>query len=92
MSVQIVRTGREQVAAGLTDGFSSYFGRWELVPADGYVIHHQDGNLNQAQVGQAAKRYYSFDASGLLSLATPPRKTADGTKEIQSVFVWKKFP
>jgi amidase len=92
MSVQIVRTGREQVAAGSTDGFSSYFGRWELVPSGGYVIHHQDGNLNQAQVGQAAKRYYSFDAAGLLSLATPPRKVEGSAKEIQSVFVWEKYP
>jgi hypothetical protein len=25
-------------------------------------------------MGQAAKRYYSFDADGLLSLATPPRE------------------
>ncbi len=31
LSVQIVRTGREQLPAGSADGFSSYFGRWELL-------------------------------------------------------------
>jgi amidase len=91
LSVQIVRVGRDKAPAGSADGFSSYFGRWELVPAEGCVIHYQDGNLNVAQVGQAAKRYYSFDASGHLSLATPPRKL-DDQRQISSVFVWEKIP
>jgi amidase len=91
LSVQIVRVGRETAPPGSADGFSSYFGRWELVTDGGYVIHHQDGNLALAQVGQAAKRYYSFDSEGRLSLATPPRKQDDG-REVSSVFVWEKFP
>lgn len=91
LSVQIVRTGREQVPAGSADGFSSYFGRWELLPAEGCVVHHQDGNLNQSRIGEAAKRYYSFDAQGHLSLVTPPGKRADG-KEASSVFIWEKIP
>ncbi|MDR3415126.1 MAG: lipocalin-like domain-containing protein [Nevskia sp.] len=91
LSVQIVRVGRAQAPPGSADGFSSYFGRWELVPAEGCVIHHQDGNLAVAQVGQAAKRYYSFDPEGHLSLATPPRKREDG-HDVSSVFVWEKYP
>ena len=91
LSVQIVRTGREQAPAGSADGFSSYFGRWELLPAEGCIVHHQDGNLNQARIGEAAKRYYSFDARGRLSLATPPSKRADG-KEASSVFIWERIP
>ncbi|WP_022975147.1 amidase family protein [Nevskia ramosa] len=91
LSVQIVRTGREQLPAGTADGFSSYFGRWELLPAEGCMVHHQDGNLNQARIGEAAKRYYSFDARGHLSLATPPSKRADG-KEASSVFIWERIP
>jgi len=89
LSVQIVRTGR--TAAAVADGFSSYFGRWQLVPTEGCVIHYQDGNLALAQVGQAAKRYYSFDAEGHLSLATPPSKRDDG-RNVSSVFVWEKMP
>lgn len=91
LSVQIVRTGREAVPRGSADGFASYFGRWELLPAEGCVVHHQDGNLNHAQKGQAAKRYYSFDSAGLLSLATPPSARDDG-RMMSSVFVWQRIP
>ena len=91
LSVQIARKGRENAPRGSADGFSSYFGRWELVPAEGCVIHHQDGNLNYAQTGQAAKRYYSFDAEGHLSLATPPAKRDDG-RSMSTVFVWERIP
>lgn len=91
LSVQIARVGREQSKPGSADGFSSYFGRWELLPAEGCMVHHQDGNLNAARVGDAGKRYYSFDAAGHLSLATPPRKRDDG-RTLSSVFVWEKIP
>ena len=92
LSVQIIRVGRDQAPAGSADGFSSYFGTWKLVPAEGCVIHQQDGNLNQAQTGQAAKRYYSFNAAGHLSLATPPRKRESDGLTVSSVFVWEKIP
>jgi len=92
LSVQIIREGRDKIPAGSADGFSSYFGTWKLVPAEGCVIHQQDGNLNYAQTGQAAKRYYSFNAAGHLSLATPPRKREADGLTISSVFVWEKFP
>ena len=91
LSVQIARKGRESAPKGSADGFSSYFGRWELLPAEGCVVHHQDGNLNYAQTGQAAKRYYSFDAEGHLALATPPSKREDG-RVMSTVFVWEKIP
>ena len=92
LSVQIIRVGREKVPATSSDGFSSYFGTWKLVPAEGYVIHQQDGNLNYAQTGQAAKRYYSFNAAGHLSLATPPRKRDSDGAQISSVFIWERIP
>ncbi|HEY0947654.1 MAG TPA: amidase family protein [Opitutaceae bacterium] len=91
LSVQIMRLDRSSVAAGSAEGFSSYFGRWELVPAEGCVIHHQDGNISAAQVGAAAKRYYSFDAAGHLALATPARERPDG-RRASSVFVWERVP
>jgi amidase len=91
LSVQIAREGRESAPRGSADGFASYFGRWELLPAEGCVVHHQDGNLNHAQTGQAAKRYYSFDAAGQLSLATPPSKRDNGVVA-STVFVWEKIP
>lgn len=91
LSVQIARVGRHRTPPGSADGFSSYFGRWELLPEEGCVVHHQDGNLSYARSGQSGKRYYSFDEQGHLSLATPPRVREDG-HERSSVFVWEKLP
>jgi len=92
LSVQIIRAGREQAPAGSAEGFSSYFGTWSLLPAEHCVIHQQDGNLNLAQTGQSAKRYYSFDPAGRLALTTPARKRDGATKEMQSVLVWTRIP
>jgi Asp-tRNA(Asn)/Glu-tRNA(Gln) amidotransferase A subunit family amidase len=92
LSVQIIRQGRDKAAPGTTDGFSSYFGTWKLLPAEGCVVHQQDRNLNQAQAGQAAKRTYSFDAEGLLSLATPPRRATPDAPEFSTVFLWRRLP
>jgi len=91
LSVQIVRTGRDKVPVGSADGFSSYFGRWTLLPAEGCMVHHQDGNLNQSRIGEAGKRYYSFNTQGHLSLATPPSKRPDG-RDVSTVFIWEKIP
>jgi len=91
LSLQIARVGWDKAPAGDPANFASYFGRWELVTAEGYVLHQQDGNLNPKQVGQAAKRYYSFDAQGHLSLATPPAKNAEG-RNVATVFVWERYP
>jgi hypothetical protein len=90
LSVQIMTVDRSKVPAGSAEGFSSYFGRWELNPAEGCMVHIQDGNLNYAQLGQHAKRYYHFDSSGRLGLETPPRKRDDGT-ERSMVFWWEKI-
>ncbi len=91
LSVQIVRSGRDATAGSSAEGFSSYFGWWKLVPASGHILHIKDGDLNQARVGEAAPRAYSFDPAGRLSLATPPRSGPDG-REISSVFIWEKIP
>ena len=91
LSLQIARVGWDKAPAGDPANFASYFGRWELVTGEGYVLHRQDGNLNPKQVGQAAKRYYSFDAQGHLSLATPPARNAQG-RNVATVFVWERFP
>jgi len=92
LSVQIIRQGRETTPAGSADGFSSYFGTWKLLSAEGCVVHQQDGNLNHAATGQAVKRYYRFESSGNLALITPPRKRESDGKMIQSVIVWEKIP
>jgi amidase len=90
LSVQIMSLDRSKAPAGSSEGFSSYFGRWELNVADGYMLHIQEGNVNAAQVGQRAKRFYHFDPAGRLGLETPVRKRDDG-KESSTVFWWEKL-
>ncbi|MCX7070598.1 MAG: amidase family protein [Gammaproteobacteria bacterium] len=101
LSVQIMKLGRPSVASGalasasaselqgVVDGFSSYFGSWELLPAEGCVVHVQDGQLLPNNIGSRAKRYYGFDGEGRLSLATPPR--GEPGRETAQVFVWERI-
>jgi amidase len=91
LSVQISPTKRGVAPGTPAEMFTSYFGTWKLLPAETCVLHQQDGNLNIAQVGQPAKRGYSFNAAGHLSLTTPPRKRDDG-HEVVSVIIWEKLP
>jgi hypothetical protein len=64
LSVQIVRTQREDL--------NSYFGRWELVPAEGCIIHYKDANLNATRTEVAEKYGYAFDSRS--ALLSPPRR------------------
>jgi hypothetical protein len=54
------------------------------------MIHYQNGNLNVAQAGQAAK-HYSFDADGRLALSAPPLRDTN-RREVSAVFVWERLP
>ena len=55
------------------------------------VIHHQESSLDPAQAGQTEKRYYSFEATERLALATASRPNATG-REMITVFVWERLP
>jgi hypothetical protein len=102
LSVQIMKIDRPKVASGVVttatpeelkgtlDGFSSYFGTWELLPAEGCVVHVQEGSVLVNGIGQRAKRYYSFDPEGRLSLTVPAVKRGD--REISSIITWEKIP
>jgi len=89
LSVQIMTLDRGSIPTGSAEGFSSYFGRWEIATGEGCVIHHFDGHLNAEQAGGAAKRFYAF-AAGRLSLATPPTRRDDG-RTTSIVFVWERL-
>ncbi len=101
LSVQIMKLGRPVLASGMmnkaseaelkgvVEGFSSYFGTWELLPAEGCVVHVQDGNLLPNGIGQRAKRYYAFDSAGRLSLTTPPR--GEPGRETSQILIWERI-
>ncbi|HTE43304.1 MAG TPA: amidase family protein [Steroidobacteraceae bacterium] len=71
------------------DGVSSYYGTWEMMAAEECVIHVQAGNLNPGSIGQRAKRCFSFDAVGRLSLATPLQDR--NGKQVSTIFTWEKI-
>jgi amidase len=85
LSMQIVLTGQNRRPGA---GLNSYFGRWELAPTEGCVLHHLDTSLKAARATE--KQYYSFDTAGRLSLATAPRIGTAGNDEIIT-FVWERL-
>jgi len=86
LSMQIVLTGRNRRPGA---GLNSYFGRWELAPTEGCVLHHVDSSLKAERATE--KQHYSFDTAGRLSLAAVPRPGSDGNQEIVT-FVWERLP
>jgi amidase len=101
LSVQIMKLARAPTKSGsfstsapeelknAVDGVSSYYGTWEMLASEECVIHVQAGNLNPNSIGQRAKRCYSFDAVGRLSLSTPLRDV--NGKQTSTVFTWEKI-
>lgn len=75
LSLQIVRPGRNARSRRSGDDFISYFGRRELVPAEGHVIHYVDANLGTHQPVSTESLAYMFDTAGRLSLAPRPALT-----------------
>jgi hypothetical protein len=80
MSVQVMNDGRpaftrprgtpSEVAAAF-EGYTAYFGRFEVRPADSAVVHHIEGSRLPDEVGKSRTRYYSLEADRL-SLQTAP--------------------
>ena len=64
--LQIVRNRGKRLPVS---SVSSYFGRWELAPIEGCVVHHSDASFNVGRAANSEKQRYSFDAAGQLSLA-----------------------
>jgi hypothetical protein len=83
-SLQIVRT-RGKGLPGLHA--ISYFGRWELAPIEGCVVHQLDVSFKAGTAGDSEKQRYTFDAADRLSLATT---SVSGTAN--TVFVWERQP
>ena len=65
---------------------TSYFGRFTVNEAEGYVTHHLEGSLNPGGVGMDRQRFYTFTGNSL-TLQPPPGE--DGSK--LSLF-WDRLP
>lgn len=86
MSVQIMRpdrpslasdnlpeASRQQIEATL-DGFTAYFGRYEINEEEGVIIHTVEGHLLAGSVGKVLKRAYEFSGDQLILRPAAARK------------------
>lgn len=100
MSAQLMRAERERLSSSNLDdvplqefkdaylGYTAYYGTYTLNLIENTVTHHVEGSLAASWVGGDQLRYFDF-VDDTLVLKTPPMRTADGTKVINTL-VWRK--
>ena len=77
-------TPEEALAAFST--YTSYFGRFTVNEADGFLTHHLEGSLSTRGAGSDYKRFYSFSGNSLT--LQPPV----GENGIKSELTWERLP
>ena len=99
MSVQIMRRDRpafvsDDWLAGTAseiksafEGFTAYFGNYEVNEKKGTVIHHVEGSLFPNWIGRDQMRFFKF-AGNCLTLSTPPMPI--GNSQVTGQLVWEK--
>ena len=94
MGVALMRPGRQPYSAGGPTAeealaqmgtYTSYFGRFTVNEAEGYVTHHLEGSLNPRGAGSDYRRYYTF---GENTLVLQPPAGEDGSK---SLITWERL-
>ena len=95
MAVTLMRPDREPYSEGgptaeealaQLGSFTSYFGRFSVNEAEGYVTHHLEGSLNPGGVGSDYQRFYTLTEN---SLTLQPPAGEDGSKLF---IVWDRLP
>ena len=95
MGVTIMRPDREPYSAdGPTPdealaqlgNYTSYFGRFSINEAEGFVTHHLEGSLSPGGAGSDYKRFFTFEDN---RLTLQPPAGASGAK---SYLTWEKLP
>lgn len=66
--------------------YTSYFGRFTVNEAEGFVTHHLEGSLDPSGTGSDYQRFYTFADNGL-TLQPPPAE--DGSK---AFLTWERLP
>ncbi|HEY7546538.1 MAG TPA: lipocalin-like domain-containing protein, partial [Blastocatellia bacterium] len=78
MSVQIMKRDRAPLSSNdsldapaeeiktAVEGFTSFFGAYEVDPTAGIITHHVEGHLFPASVGKALKREFEFSGNRLV--------------------------
>ncbi len=85
MSVQIMKrdrallssddceTGAEEIKRAI-EGFTSFFGAYEIDPTAGIIIHHVEGHLLPDSVGKALERKFEFSGDRLILKPSATRR------------------
>ena len=66
--------------------YTSYFGRYSVNEAEGFVTHHLEGSLNPRGTGADYQRYYALEGSQLT--LQPPA----GESGARSYITWERLP
>ncbi len=95
MGVTLMRPDRElysedgptaDEALAQLGSYTSYFGRYTVNEAEGFVTHHLEGAVSPGGAGTDAQRFYTFE-DGRLILQPPPAE--DGSR---SFITWERLP
>jgi hypothetical protein len=99
MSAQVMKTDRPLFVSGdirngtpdeikaAFDGYTAYFGNYEVDEQEGTVTHRVLGSHFPNWVGQDQKRFFGFSGNRL-TLRTPPIQTSGTT--VTLVLVWER--
>ena len=66
--------------------YASYFGRFTVNEAEGYVTHHLEGSLNPDGAGSDYQRFFTFEGDNLI---LQPPASEDGAR---SFITWERLP
>ena len=100
MSAQLMRPDRPAFASGdqaggtpteirsAFEGFTAYFGTYEVNEGKASVIHHVEGSLFPNWVGGDQVRFYEFSPNRL-TLSTPPIPM--GSQHVTGLLIWERI-
>ncbi len=99
VAVQIMRPDRPKFAVNDIDkgtaeelkaaweGYSAYFGTYEINETEGFVIHHVEGSSFPNYVGSEQKRFYEL--SGDTLVLKPPQRQV-GNEQLNMRITWQR--
>jgi hypothetical protein len=82
-----IRNGTPEEIKAAFDGYTAYFGNYEVDEQEGTVTHRVLGSHFPNWVGQDQKRFFAFSGNRL-TLRTPPIATSGTT--VTLVLVWER--
>ncbi len=95
MGVALMQSDREPYSEGgptaeealaQMGSYASYFGRFTVNEAEGYVTHHLEGSLNPDGAGSDYQRFFTFEGDNLI---LQPPASEDGAR---SYITWERLP